>query len=151
MDQSICFDGQCDGGGLHHSPEGHSLVFSLLSCHFPGDEFLVADFLSRGKVFSAEWMLNQEVFQRTCQVFLPPPEINLFFCVGTEFPVSEILCEVRRSSGMEEGSTVFSMEVSISVCLFPFSFLPRVLEKIVRDEAEVALVAFFWPRRPWFP
>ena len=33
----------------------------------------------------------------------------------------------------------------------PFSLIPRILEKIVQDEAEVALIAPFWPRRPWFP
>ena len=129
MDQSICFDGQCDGGGLHHSPEGHSLVFSLLSCHFPGDEFLVADFLSRGKVFFRGVDVESRSFSEDLSGLLPPPEINLFFCVGTEFPVSEILCEVRRSSGMEEGSTVFSMEVLSLFAFSRFLFYPESWRK----------------------
>ena len=33
----------------------------------------------------------------------------------------------------------------------PFSMIPKVLEKIVQDEAESALIAPYWPRRLWFP
>ena len=33
----------------------------------------------------------------------------------------------------------------------PFAMIPMILEKIVRDEAEVALIAPYWPQRPWFP
>ena len=33
----------------------------------------------------------------------------------------------------------------------PFSMIPRILEKVVQDEAELALIAPYWPRRPWFP
>ena len=33
----------------------------------------------------------------------------------------------------------------------PFSILPKVLEKIAQEGADVALVAPFWSQRPWFP
>ena len=129
MDQSICFDGQCDGGGLHHSPEGHSLVFSLLSCHFPGDEFLVADFLSRGKVFSAEWMLNQEVFQRTCQVFLPPPEINLFFASALNFQFRKYCARLDDPAAWKKEALSFPWKF-LSLFAFPrFLFYPESWRK----------------------
>ena len=32
----------------------------------------------------------------------------------------------------------------------PFSILPTVLEKIAQEGADMALVAPFWPQRPWF-
>ena len=33
----------------------------------------------------------------------------------------------------------------------PFTLLPRILDKIAQDEADLLLVAPFWPQRPWFP
>ena len=32
----------------------------------------------------------------------------------------------------------------------PFSILPTVLEKVAQEGADLALVASFWPQRPWF-
>ena len=39
---------------------------------------MVADFLSKGKFLPSEWTLNPLIFQRTCQVLVPLPEIVLF-------------------------------------------------------------------------
>ena len=33
----------------------------------------------------------------------------------------------------------------------PFFLLPRILNKIAQEEADLLLVASFWPQRPWFP
>ena len=39
---------------------------------------MVADFLSKGKFLPSDWTLNSLIFQRTCQVLVPLPEIVLF-------------------------------------------------------------------------
>ena len=49
----------------------------LSASHVPGEDNLLADFLSRGKFLPSEWTLNHSVFQRICLAF-PPPEIDLF-------------------------------------------------------------------------
>ena len=56
----------CREGGIH-----------LLASHVPGEDNLLADFLSRGKFLPSEWTLNHSVFQRICLSF-PTPEIDLF-------------------------------------------------------------------------
>ena len=50
----------------------------LSAAHIPGEDNLVADFLSRGKFLPSEWTLNPLIFQKICQVLVPHPEIDLF-------------------------------------------------------------------------
>ena len=50
----------------------------LSATHIPGDEFLMADFLSRGIFLPSEWKLETSLFQRICQVLSFPPEFDLF-------------------------------------------------------------------------
>ena len=50
----------------------------LSAAHFPGEDYLVTDFLSRGKFLPSDWTLNPLIFQRICQVLVPRPEIDLF-------------------------------------------------------------------------
>ena len=33
----------------------------------------------------------------------------------------------------------------------PFSMIPKLLEKVIQDKAELALIAPYWPQRQWFP
>ena len=51
---------------------------NLSAAHIPGEDHLVADFLSRGKFLPSEWTLNPLIFQKICQVLVPRPEIDLF-------------------------------------------------------------------------
>ena len=50
----------------------------LHAAHIPGEENIVADFLSRGKYLPTEWVLNRAVFRTIYRMFSPPPEIDLF-------------------------------------------------------------------------
>ena len=50
----------------------------LHAAHIPGEENIVADFLSRGKYLPTEWVLNRAVFRTIYRMYSPPPELDLF-------------------------------------------------------------------------
>ena len=49
----------------------------LSAAHVPGEDNLIAVFLSRGNVLPSEWSLKNSVFRQICLIF-PRPEIHLF-------------------------------------------------------------------------
>ena len=117
----------------------------LSAAHIPGEDNLVADFLSRGKFLPSEWTLNPLIFQRICQVLVSQPEIDLFastlkYCARCKDPQA---WKVDALSFRWSGLPLYAFP--------PFSILPTVLEKIAQEGADVALVAPFWPQRPWLP
>ena len=122
----------------------------LVASHIPGQENLLADFLSRGKFLPSEWKLKTSVFQRICQVLSPPPEIDLFASL-LNFQLPKYCARNRDPQAWKVDAMSFCWSGLHLYAFPPFSMLPRVLEKISQDGAEVALVAPFWPQRPWFP
>ena len=50
----------------------------LHAAHIPGEEYIVADFLSRGKYLPTVWVLNRAVFRTIYRMFSSPPELDLF-------------------------------------------------------------------------
>ena len=122
----------------------------LSATHIPGEENLLADFLSRGKFLPSEWKLETSVFRRICQVLPYPPEIDLFASL-LNFQLPKYCARNRDPQAWKIDA--FSIQWS-GLCLYafpPFSLLPKVLEKVAQEEAEVAMIAPFWPQRPWFP
>merc|ERR1712002_924426 len=122
----------------------------LSATHIPGEDNLLADFLSRGSFLPSEWMLNNSVFRSVCQVLSPPPEIDLFASL-LNFQLPRYCSRSRDPQAWRVDTMSFPWSGLHLYAFPPFSMIPRVLEKVVQDEAELALIAPYWPRRPWFP
>ena len=88
----------------------------LLASYIPGEDNLVADFLSRGKFLPSEWTLNPSIFRRICQILSPQLEIDLFR-VHSQLSSSQVLCPLQGSSGLEGGPTFLPVDRPPSVCL----------------------------------
>ena len=84
--------GQCHCGGLYKQAGGHStrlnaLAAQLWTCrregifpmasHIPGQDNLIADFLSRGRVLPSEWTLHPTVMDQMARE-IGPLEVDLF-------------------------------------------------------------------------
>merc|ERR1712002_391148 len=122
----------------------------LSAFHFPGEDYLLADFLSRGRFLPSEWMFKTSVFQSIRQVLSPPPEIDLFTSL-LYFLLPKFCSRSRDPQAWRVNTMSFPWSGLHLYAFPPFSMIPRVLEKVVQDEAEIALIAPYWPRRPWFP
>ena len=122
----------------------------LHAAHIPGEEYIVADFLSRGKY------LSYSVGSESCRfsddlLYVFFPSGVRFVRVSSQFPAPEVLLSVPGCSGVENRRSVVSLDGSSTLRVFPFSLLLRILDKFAQDEADLLLVASFWPQRPWFP
>ena len=119
-----------------------------MASHIPGQENLIADFLSRGRVLPSEWTLHPRVVTRLSRTF-GPLRVDLFasalnarlprYCARAQDPAAwQIDAFSLRWTGL--GAYAFP----------PFPLIPRVLQKIREDKAWVLLIAPRWPRRIWY-
>lgn len=118
-----------------------SYISSLDNC--------VADAESRVADPDTEWSLSQEFFLRVVD-FFGPFEVDLFASL------INAKCEAYVSWFPDPGAIAtdaFTLSwENINFYAFPpFILLPRVLRKIVNDEAIGTLVVPWWPSQAWFP
>ena len=106
----------------------------LSAAHFPGVDFLVADFLFRGKFLPSEWSLNPLVFQRFYQVFSSLSG-DWSVCVHHQFLTSQVLCPLQGSMGLEGGRTLLPVVRSSLYAFPPFSrSFPQFWRRSLRKE-----------------
>ena len=89
------------------------------------------------------------IFQKICQVLVPRPEIDLFAStLNFQLPKYCARCRVPHAWKVDALSFRWS---GLPLYAFPpFSNLPTAPEKVAQKGADMALVAPFWPQRPWF-
>ena len=119
--------------------------------HLPGALNTEADELSRKPFSRQDWRLHPEVFQGIVRWLGRTPEIDLFAtrnnCQVAQFyswlpdPEAAGIDAFRQDWRQHE----------LAYANPPFAVLHRVIEKIKREKARVALVAPVWPSAPWFP
>lgn len=119
-----------------------------VASYLPGQDNLIADFLSRGRCLPSEWMLHPEVMsliQRT----MGPLRVDLFAsALNHQLP---LYCSRVQDPGAWALDAFSISWRGIQAYAFPpIALIPRVLRKIREDKAVVLLVAPYWPRRPWF-
>ena len=121
----------------------------LSATHVRGVDNVVADRLSRGRVWNTEWSLKEEVFVEVCGIF-SLPKVDLFASrINRKLP-----CFVSWKPDPEAiAFNAFSFSWSPDVLYYafpPFCILIRVLRKLIDDRATVLLIAPLWPSRPFF-
>ena len=109
-----------------------------------------ADFFSRNFSESTEWMLKRDIFVRVCKNCFTP-DIDLF--------ASRLSKQLDRfvSWFPEPGASFYNAFTidwsSYKPYLFPpFNLVGKVVNKLVKDEVEQAILIFpLWPAQSWFP
>jgi len=119
-----------------------------VASHIPGQENLIADFLSRGRTLPSEWSLHPQVVSQLLLAF-GPLRVDLFasalnarlplYCARTQDPAA---WRIDAFSFRWTGLRAYAFP--------PFALIPRVLRKIREDKAWVLLIAPRWPRRSWY-
>ncbi|KAL4225084.1 hypothetical protein ACF0H5_015778 [Mactra antiquata] len=122
----------------------------ISAVHIQGVNNTIADHYSRVFSDSSEWMLKQDIFNRICEQFLTP-DIDLF--------ASRLNKRVHRFvSWFPDPFASYVDAFSISWYQFipylfpPFNLVGKVLNKLVQDKVDKAILVFpYWPSQPWFP
>ena len=102
----------------------------------------------QGKFLPSEWTLNHSVFQRIC-LFFPPPEIDLFASALT-FQLPKYCSKVQDLQAWAIDAMSFPWSGLRLYAFPPFSLLPRVLQIVAQDGADLLLITPLWPQKPWF-
>lgn len=122
----------------------------ISAIHIAGEDNVDADFYSRNFSDSTEWMLKQNIFDRICQHYFIP-DIDLF--------ASRLNKRLDRFvSWFPEPGNSFSDAFSVSWTDFspyifpPFNLVGRVINKVVNDQVDRAIIVFpWWTSQSWFP
>ena len=80
----------------------------------------------------------------------PPPEIDLF-ASALYFQLPRYCSRCPDAHAWRIDALSFPWANLHLYAFPPFSLLPRILDKIAQDGADLLLVAPYWPQRPLFP
>jgi hypothetical protein len=131
---------------------------TLRAVYIPGVENVHADSLSRERdltegplgyrVDQREWSLEPEVLQAVF-VRLGEPQIDLF--ASRSNAKLRLFCALHANQGeMVVDGLSFSWRNVFGYAFPPPVLIPRVLDKLIRDQATLVLIAPAWPDRPWY-
>ena len=123
--------------------------FWISAAHIPGKDNVEADEASRVFNDSTEWSLRNDIFDTITSCF-GKPTLDLFasrlnyktkrYCAWEPDPGAMVIDSFSYDWGKEELGYAFP----------PFSVIHMVLRKLIQDEAEMIIIAPFWPTQPWF-
>ena len=155
-------DGQFHGGLLHKSPRGYPLTFPL-HAHVGTSEVVH----SSSDMTTGAPSIQERERHRRCTLtgsrsanrVVPPPSHsptnNKYsghtshrpVCIPSQPPASNRLHTSRSSSSLGVGLPEPRLDRPPVVRFFPISLLPRVLQKMKRQNCKITLVAPLWPRQ----
>lgn len=118
---------------------------TLSAAHIPCRLNVVADRESRTQNLDTEWMLDENVFQRLCEIF-GTPEIDLFaFRINHQL---EQYVSWRPDPGAAHIDYMSCSHI-YGYAFPPFSMIPHILKKLDADGSLLLVVLPVWPTRAW--
>ena len=118
--------------------------------YIPGSSNVYADFSSRNFSDTTEWKLKRDIFVRLCgQCFLP--DIDLF-ASRLNFQVPRYVSWFPQHGAFKSDAFSFCWSEFLPYIFAPFNLIGKVLNKIVEDRVDKALLVVpHWPCQTWFP
>ena len=121
----------------------------ITAAHIPGAINEEADALSRSYKDDLEWSLDNSIFQKIRSLH-PLVEIDMF--------ASRLNAKLKKYVSFYPDHEAFAVDAfsmnwdkKVLYMFPPFSVIPRILQKIQMDQAEVVLVAPIWKTQTWWP
>jgi hypothetical protein len=120
---------------------------SLRAVHVPGILNLAADFLSRQKLRSGEWMLNRQTVALIWEVF-GKAEVDLF--ASQESSQCPLWFSLSPPAPLGIDAFAHPWPMQKLYAFPPIKLIQAVLSRVRESGVRLLLVAPFWPSQPWF-
>lgn len=122
----------------------------MSAVHVPGVENVEADYYSRNFSDSSEWSLKRHMFDRLCLHFFRP-DIDLFSSRNNR-QLDRFVTWFPEPGPCFVDAFAISWNQLSPYIFPPFTLIGKVMNKIVQDQVDRALiVCVWWPSQPWFP
>ena len=109
-----------------------------------------ADFFSRKFSDSTEWMLKNDIFLRVCRQFFIP-EVDLFVSRLNK-RTSSYVSWFPDPEAFHFDAFTLDWSGLLPYIFPPFNLTGRVLNKVIQDKVEKAILIFsLWRAQTWFP
>lgn len=124
-----------------------SRFLSLRAVHVPGVLNLAADFLSRQKLQSGDWMLNRQTVSLIWEVF-GKAEVDLF--ASQESSQCPLWFSLNPPAPLGIDAFAHPWPMQKLYAFPPIKLIQAVLARVRESGVRLLLVAPFWPSQPWF-
>ena len=131
--------------------QAHDIV--VRARHIPGCLNVIADHLSCPNQPTQQRSLHPEIVSRIFR-FWGIPVVDMFNCHCLKLPSSSVHVSNSRATSAGGGCSVSRLagKVDVHVHVSTFSLAQQSYsETTVHTEAEVILIAPWWPKQSWFP
>ena len=120
----------------------------LTISHIPGTQNITADYKSRHFSDNVEWALADKHFQKICRIF-GQPNIDLF-ASRLNKKVDVYVSFQPDPFASEIDAFTISWKDYFFYAFPPFSCIPKVLRKVLKEKATGILIVPWWPTQPWW-
>ena len=126
--------------------ESHCIWLTI--AHVPGVENVLADYKSRKFSDNVEWQLSQKIFQKICHIF-GTPQVDLFATrLNNKLPKYVSWCPDPGACAIDAFTLNWSQFTFYAFP--PFSCIPKVISKILKEGASGILIVPWWPTQTWW-
>ena len=120
----------------------------LTISHIPGVQNVTADYKSRHFSDNVEWSLSPVHFHKLCHVF-GQPDIDLFASrLNRKVETYVSFCPDPFATHID--AFAISWRNTFFYAFPPFSCIPKVINKVIAENATGILVVPWWPTQPWW-
>lgn len=123
-------------------------IISVKAEHISGSSHLQADWLSQTHLDPSEWQLHPQLFLELSLMF-SKPVLDLFIRPKN----AQLLRFFLRFHALRAESCnalCCRWPEGLLYAFPPICLIPRVLQKLISEQAEILLIVPHWPCWPWF-
>ncbi|CAC5387703.1 unnamed protein product [Mytilus coruscus] len=120
----------------------------LRVAHIAGRKNILADQLSRNKIFPTEWTLNDQVVQTIFSIW-GNPMIDLF-ASGDNHKAPVFCVWIPHYKALAVDALTISKENMWPYAFPPICLIPKVLKHMSQYKCRIILIAPLWSRRHWY-
>lgn len=120
----------------------------IFAAHLPGNSNIVTDEESRTSLDPSDWMLWSDDFRKLASIWHVHTDL---FASAWNAQLPRFVSWLPQPQDLAVNAFALNWSNLEGYAFPPFSLIPRCLDKIRRDQADVVLVCPLWQSQAWFP